>query len=61
MKKGIIGIGITLGAFLLLMLIFKLFGGDAGQAGRSDWFPLVYILPVMAGLLFFFMYKEGQK
>lgn len=61
MKKGVIGIGITLGTFLLLILIFKLFGGDEGQAGRSDWFPLAYILPVMAGLAFFFIYKEGQK
>lgn len=55
MKKGILGIAITLGTFLLILVIHKVLGGDAGQAKRSDWFPLLYILPVMVGLFIFFL------
>lgn len=61
MKKGIIGILITIGTFILLIFIFKILGGDQAQSHRSDWFPLAYIIPVMAGLFFYFFYKEKQE
>lgn len=58
MKKGFLGIVITVGTYLLLILIHALLGGDKGQSGRSDWFPLIYIIPVMAGLLTYFIVKD---
>lgn len=61
MKKGIVGIMIVVFAYLLILGVFLLLGGDAGQAKRSDWFPLVYILPGMVGLWYFFFKAEKNN
>lgn len=44
------GLLVVGGAFGLTLLIHKLFGGDAGQAKKSEWFPLWYIIPIMVAL-----------
>lgn len=61
MKKGIKGILIVVFVYLLILGVFMLLGGDSAQSKRSDWFPLVYILPGMVGLFYYFFKKEGEK
>lgn len=47
------------GCFLFLYGIFKLFGGDKKQAGRSEWYPLWYLIPgmILIALTFYFLSK----
>lgn len=55
------GILITVGVFLLCILIHWMLGGDKGQANRSEWYPLLYIVPAMMGLLAFFILNDKSQ
>lgn len=46
MKKGIMGIGIVVGFYLLMLLVNAIFGI------KSEWGNLYWILPMMAGGLY---------
>lgn len=49
------GIGVTAAAFLLILLI-RYIVGDQG-----DWAPLLYAVPVMAGLLAYLVIASSKK
>jgi len=37
-------------AFLLILGLHQLLGGDQAQSKRSDWYPLRYIIPIMISM-----------
>lgn len=61
MKKGLVGSLYVLGLFLLILIVHHFLGGDKAQENRSDWYPLLYIIPLFllgAGVLYYLSNKN---